>query len=39
MPKTEAQVVRSAQTGRFIGMSHSIARVDAVIIPGYRIRG
>ena len=31
--------VRSATSGRFAGMSKNTGKLDAVIIPGYKIRG
>lgn len=38
-PQTGQWIVRSASTGRFAGMAKNTEKIEAVIIPGYKIRG
>ncbi|WP_139125706.1 hypothetical protein [Arcticibacter eurypsychrophilus] len=38
-PDAKVRIVRSANSSHFTGMSLSIERVSALIIPGYKIRG
>ena len=36
---SEKWVVRSATSGRFAGMAKNTGKLDALVIPGYKIRG
>jgi hypothetical protein len=36
---SETWAVRSATPGRFAGMAKNTEKLDALVIPGYKIRG